>query len=81
MSPIRIEEDKKEEEGEIFKAIKESHQPLLLDSGATAHVHFERKGPTKHRSQGNNEIVITEFNQEFDQLFSSRAFQQVHPAN
>ena len=42
MSLTRIEEEKKKEK-EVFEAIEETHPPLLLDSGATAHVHFERK--------------------------------------
>ena len=88
ISPTRIEEKNKEKETDIFEAIEETHQPLLLDSGATEHVYFERRGPTKHRSQGNtitiangNEIAIREFKNKFTNLLSSGTFQQVQPAD
>ena len=84
MSPTRIEEKNEEE---IFEAIEETNQSLSLDSGATEHVHFERGGPTKYRSQctitiaNGSEITIREFTNEFTNLVSSRTFQQVHPAD
>ena len=72
----------------MFEAIKETNQPLSLDSGAIEHVHLERKGPIEHRSQGNtitiangSEIAIREFKNEFTNLLLSGAFQQVHPAD
>ena len=87
MSPTQIEENKKEEP-EIFESIEETNLPLLLDSGVTAHVQFEsggptnkKWGPTNNRSQGNSEIVITEFNNKFNRLLLIGSFQQAHPAN
>ena len=89
MSPTRIEEKNKEEEAEIFEAIKETNQSLLLDNGATEHVHFKRGGPTKYRSQGDtitisngSEIAIREFKNEFNRLLSVGALQrQEHPVD
>ena len=80
MSPTRIEEKNKEEA---------ENQPLLLDSGASQHVHFERRGPTEYRSQGGritiadgSEIAIREFKNEFNRLLSVGALQrQEHPAD
>ena len=74
MSPTRIEEEKEDKE-ETFKSIKETNLPLL-GSGATAYVRLDSRGPTNSRSQGNSEIVITEFNREFDRLLSIGALQQ-----
>ena len=74
MSPTWIEE-KEEEKAEIFELIKEKNLPLLLDNGATAHAQFKSRGPTNIRSQGNSEIVITEFKRELDRLLLIGSFQ------
>ena len=74
MSTTRIENTTNKEV--IFKAIKETQPPLVLDSGATAHVLFEHAGPTKHRRQGNSEIWITEFDNKFKRLLSIGSLQQ-----
>ena len=86
MSPTRIEET--EEEAELFELIEEPNLPLSFDSGAAAHVHFKRRDPTKHRSQGNtinvangSESASREFKNQFTTLLLSGTFQQVHPAN
>ena len=80
ISPTRI--DKKEEkEAAIFETIKETNLPLSLDSGASEHFRLKSGSPTNNRSQGNSEIVITEFKREFHRLLSSGTFQQAHPAD
>ena len=88
MSPTQIEEKNKEKEAEIFEAIKVTTQPLSLDSGATEHVHFKHRGPTKYRSQGDtitiaagSKIAIREFKNEFVNLLLIGTFQQVHPVD
>ena len=74
MSPTRIENNTDEEE--IFEVIKETHPPLVLDSGETAHVLFEYAGSTEYRRQGNSEIWITEFDNKFKRLLSIGSLQQ-----
>ena len=71
---IRIENNTNKEE--IFEAIEKTHPPLVLDSGATAHVRLEHTGPTEHRRQGNSEIWITEFDNKFKRLLSIGSLQQ-----
>ena len=73
MSPTRIEEKNKEEE----------NQPLLLDRGASQHVHIERGDPTVYRNQGNrititdgSEIAIRKFKIKFNRLLLVGALQQ-----
>ena len=90
MSTTRIEEE------------ETTNEPLVLDSGATAHYYptaFDEESPNDgsnqgittangsieptRRTQGNGEIVITEFKNEFTRLLSVGALvqQHEHPAD
>ena len=70
MSPTQIEEQNNEEE---------TTEPLVFDSGASAtYLPLTRNsGPPYHRrNQGNSEVWIAEFKNEFERLISAGALVQ-----
>ena len=86
MLPTQIENNTNKEE--ILEAIEEPNLPLSLDSGASEHLILDSgasktwSGLYDSRSQGNSEIWITEFKNEFKRLLLIGPLQQrEHIAN
>ena len=69
MSPTRIEEENNKPNLPLAldSGASAAYLPLALDSGASA----TRTAPSNRRSQGNSEIWIAEFKNEFEGLVSA----------